>query len=359
MILIYMLVFLPVGSLSQDRSDEVTVGMATDHFLRVHGYEAAVKGCNADGHDIQCSFVDARGQSPAFREADALVYHIPFMQGPPLRGRGDQLLIGWSVESSSMYPRLDDQGFMGQFDMEMTYRSCSQVQMTYFDLTVPNTTLLFAEPVPYKDKISALVFLNTNCNAQNGRQDIVRELMTMNLSFAQVHSYGRCLRNMPVQTGYTGINHHEKIALFRRYKFCIVMENSNTRDYITEKIWAALESGCLPVYWGAPNVNEYLPDPMAVINYYEVRTPRNLSVEVARLLAYPDLYEAKMAWKRRPITELPVKFQQMVASHSFLAFKTRCEICRLVRSHKLSPVKHTGCASNQTWQMLTGSGTHR
>ena len=42
--------------------------------------------------------------------------------------------------------------------------------------------------------------------------------------------------------------------LFRRYKFCIAMENSNTKDYVTEKMWHALEAGCLPVSKGGGKV---------------------------------------------------------------------------------------------------------
>ncbi len=34
-----------------------------------------------------------------------------------------------------------------------------------------------------------------------------------------------------------------------------MQENSNTVDYVTEKIWHALQSGCVPIYWGAPNID--------------------------------------------------------------------------------------------------------
>lgn len=47
---------------------------------------------------------------------------------------------------------------------------------------------------------------------------------------------------------------------FRRYKFCICFEN--TRDipgYITERIFDAFRSGCIPIYWGASNIEQYVP----------------------------------------------------------------------------------------------------
>ena len=37
------------------------------------------------------------------------------------------------------------------------------------------------------------------------------------------------------------------------------------RDYITERLWQGLRAGAVPVYFGAPNVRDYLPDRDAVV----------------------------------------------------------------------------------------------
>ncbi len=37
------------------------------------------------------------------------------------------------------------------------------------------------------------------------------------------------------------------------------MENSLEKDYVTEKIWDALEAGCIPVYMGPLNIRTFLP----------------------------------------------------------------------------------------------------
>ncbi|CAN0480984.1 unnamed protein product, partial [Hapterophycus canaliculatus] len=31
------------------------------------------------------------------------------------------------------------------------------------------------------------------------------------------------------------------------------------RDYVTEKVYNGLQSGTLPVYWGAENVEDFVP----------------------------------------------------------------------------------------------------
>jgi hypothetical protein len=59
---------------------------------------------------------------------------------------------------------------------------------------------------------------------------------------------------------YRGRLQHKSIALTRtRFSICY----ENIRDipgYITEKIFDCFFSGCVPVYWGANNVSDYIPN---------------------------------------------------------------------------------------------------
>jgi alpha(1,3/1,4) fucosyltransferase len=52
----------------------------------------------------------------------------------------------------------------------------------------------------------------------------------------------------------------DKRSVMRRSKFAYCYENTRGPDnYITEKIFDSLLCGCVPVYWGADNVLEYIP----------------------------------------------------------------------------------------------------
>ena len=85
----------------------------------------------------------------------------------------------------------------------------------------------------------------------------------------------------------------------RDYRFCIAIENSVAEDYVTEKVYAALDAGCLPVYYGAPNGLDFVPVPESVIDYRALGgTPEALMAEIVRLNADEAAYEAKMAWRR-------------------------------------------------------------
>ena len=52
-----------------------------------------------------------------------------------------------------------------------------------------------------------------------------------------------------------------KLETMQKYRFSICYEN--VRDlpgYITEKIWDSFFAGCVPVYWGAFNITDYIPE---------------------------------------------------------------------------------------------------
>jgi len=51
-----------------------------------------------------------------------------------------------------------------------------------------------------------------------------------------------------------------KKDIYKRYKFAICYENArNIPGYITEKIFDCFFAGCVPIYWGAPNITNHIP----------------------------------------------------------------------------------------------------
>ena len=54
---------------------------------------------------------------------------------------------------------------------------------------------------------------------------------------------------------------NSKIETLKDYKFSICYENAQEiPGYITEKIFDSMAAGCIPVYWGAPNISDYVPE---------------------------------------------------------------------------------------------------
>ncbi|MEN8907403.1 MAG: glycosyltransferase family 10 [Clostridiales bacterium] len=51
-----------------------------------------------------------------------------------------------------------------------------------------------------------------------------------------------------------------KIDILKKFKFSICYENAkDIPGYITEKIFDSFFAGCVPIYWGAPNINNFIP----------------------------------------------------------------------------------------------------
>lgn len=51
-----------------------------------------------------------------------------------------------------------------------------------------------------------------------------------------------------------------KSEILKEYKFAVCYENAkDIPGYITEKIFDCFFAGCVPVYWGAPNVTDFMP----------------------------------------------------------------------------------------------------
>jgi len=54
------------------------------------------------------------------------------------------------------------------------------------------------------------------------------------------------------------IEGNNKLQYLSKYKFCFCFENTSAPGYVTEKIFDSFKAGCVPVYLGAPNVEEYI-----------------------------------------------------------------------------------------------------
>lgn len=83
----------------------------------------------------------------------------------------------------------------------------------------------------------------------------------------------------------------DKIAYLRQFRFNLCPENSNNKGYVTEKIFQAIEAGCVPIYWG----NEGYPEPDILnpkaIVYLDKDKPDEGLALLRKLYEDPKAYE--------------------------------------------------------------------
>jgi hypothetical protein len=51
----------------------------------------------------------------------------------------------------------------------------------------------------------------------------------------------------------------EKLAVIRSYRFVVCYENTSTPGYVSEKLFDCLFAGCVPIYLGEPNIQQFIP----------------------------------------------------------------------------------------------------
>mmetsp|Transcript_50152 Transcript_50152/g.109002 ORF Transcript_50152/g.109002 Transcript_50152/m.109002 type:complete len:212 (-) Transcript_50152:181-816(-) len=149
----------------------------------------------------------------------------------------------------------------------------------------------------------------------------------------RVHSYGACEHNKDFEGSDLGQDSRKKIALQGTYRFCICFDNTDQRDYVSEKFFHALASGCVPVYMGAPNIKDYLPSPAAAVVASDFPNATALGEHLKHLLAHPDEYDQMLQWKGGgPHSKTEKLGRDRLVWLQYLSFVTApCRLCeRLV-----------------------------
>lgn len=219
-----------------------------------------------------------------------------------------------SMESTATYSalRIDPDAWRKNlFYSTTSFRS--EIPLPYFSWTDYD---IQKPAVQYSSVIKGASFIASNCASHNSRESVVQELMTM----MRVDSLGTCIPNAEPPPGSSRNN---KESMLQKYLFHLAFENSNEEDYITEKLWGTLASGTLPVYMGAPNVQDHVPD-HSIISWHDFPSTQKLGEYLQKVAADKELYESYHTWRTKA---LPEKFQRkydMTRVHSV------CRTCKFV-----------------------------
>eukprot|EP01112_Ceratiomyxa_fruticulosa_P010385 TRINITY_DN2748_c0_g1_i1.p1 TRINITY_DN2748_c0_g1~~TRINITY_DN2748_c0_g1_i1.p1 ORF type:complete len:392 (+),score=75.01 TRINITY_DN2748_c0_g1_i1:110-1177(+) len=208
-----------------------------------------------------------------------------------------------------------DKKFTQKLDFLISYQSQSDIQTSYLD-----RFWKYYDPhkmnqiPPPRDKLVVLVV--SNCAATlNKRLEYVKELM----NYIKVDSYGKCLHNtdFPDDGG--------KLGVLNQYKFYLAFENSNYVDYVSEKVYDALITGAVPVYMGAPNIEEFVPQ-NSVIKTTDFHSPKDLADYLRMLDENEHEYNKYLSWRKEGLHQ---KFINLLNKTS----DPFCEYCKKAKDH--------------------------
>ena len=94
------------------------------------------------------------------------------------------------------------------------------------------------------------------------------------------------------------------------------------------QVFHALEAGVLPIYLGAPNVAEYLPDRSALLRADYASTAA-LADAMVRLVRDSMEYRSYFEWKRRALAaSFDTRWGALVLTHA------KCRLCRWAYAYR-------------------------
>ncbi|XP_043488300.1 alpha-(1,3)-fucosyltransferase 7-like isoform X2 [Polistes fuscatus] len=191
---------------------------------------------------------------------DAVVFHLHFtksVKNLPIRTRSNQRWIFLTDESpmhTFYYKNQKLSDYNGLFNWSMSYRMDSDIPVPY-GRTIPisstrnsfnNLTYLYHYFLSSKTKLVAI--MASNCSGKNKRWIYIRSLKSILGNDLDI--YGRCKGGN--RTACPGHFDTDCPAL-NAYKFYLAFENSNCKEYLTEKVfWNGYNKFAVPIIMGAP-----------------------------------------------------------------------------------------------------------
>ena len=205
----------------------------------------------------------------------------------PPPGRATRVLI--SREATANVPWADEEVVKRGFEVVVGHRRTDDVWWPYAHRALLGDV---SEVVPL-DKRSvklASAWMSSKWDS-SGRTALLNDLML----YTSVDSYGRVARNI----GSPEIRSHvDRWNIAAHYRFFLAFENARETDYVTEKFFEPLVFGSVPVYLGAPNIDEFAPGDKCFVDASEFETARDLAEFLNRMS--DDEYLSYHEWRSVP-----------------------------------------------------------
>lgn len=223
--------------------------------------------------------------------AFAVVFHMPglneHLSGDLCKPDG-QIWVQWNMEPETKFRWMDNLALDDLFDLRMDYHPEADVVCPYYAGFKPERVATPVDPFGKKNRVCMLISSGVN---QSRREEYLAELM----KYTRIDSYGRLFHNTDMGGEDQGWD--SKVALYSQYKFVIAFENSVLEDYVTEKLYDPLLAGTVPIYLGAPNVEEYLPGDDCVVRADRFDSPKELAQYLERCYTDDEEYLKHYRWR--------------------------------------------------------------
>ncbi|XP_012563479.3 glycoprotein 3-alpha-L-fucosyltransferase A [Hydra vulgaris] len=278
--------------------------------------ESKLKNCNVDKCVIKTDINYLSSADVVFFENTISLYS---KQNLPK----DQVWILYQLESPLNSPIQVNDNLV---NWTATYRQDSVINTPYERFT-PYLNISKFPKIPLRNyalnKSKTVAWFVSNCATQNERSTLAKELN----KYIKVDIYGLC-GTLECQRSDAGC--FKKLK--REYKFYLSFENSNCKDYVTEKLfWNAYENDVVPIVMGAhPNEYKNIAPPHSYIHVDDFPSVKDLAKYLIFLDQNDLYYNQYFLWKN---------------TGSFIDTKFTCRLCAMAHLATLFPMWYSDLAS--------------
>ncbi|XP_074660562.1 glycoprotein 3-alpha-L-fucosyltransferase A-like [Tubulanus polymorphus] len=269
-----------------------------------------------------CKIIENRFESST---ADVILIerHVIGTETPEPKGPrpAHQIRVMFAVESPLHTPLHNGTGYQSGLNWTATYRRDSTIPVPYGVFVPFDESVRFDSPKKNyaRGKRKKVAWFVSNCYEKNDRQNLAKELS----KYIDVDVYGDC-----GALNCTRDRENECLDLLNTsYKFYLAFENSNCREYITEKFFLnGLSRDVLPIVYGAHKDDyERVSPPHSFIHVDDFESPKQLAEYLHILDRNDDLYNSYFRWKGtgRVVTKRFFWCRLCMLAHADDALKTR------------------------------------
>jgi len=239
--------------------------------------------------------VEAGSREGCSKRADAIVYHLPDMEGagPEFKRK---FSIGMTMESAKNYQMysLGNLKRLG-YDMAATTSLSSELPVLYMN-NFSQFDAWGKRSVPgFRERLPAVAFMSSYCGDKG-------ELVTMLAELGiPVHSLGKCAPSGSENKHTPEIASGDKVSFISKYRVYLAFENSVEPGYVTEKVYDGYKAGCVGVYSGAPDIGRFVP-PGSIIKISK-KTVADAAVKIKEALESEDAWNRLNWWRQTPVSE--------------------------------------------------------
>jgi hypothetical protein len=262
--------------------------------------------------------------------ADAVFKFVYFIHSDwPLRYCKEQLLITYTSEAvretGPKYQQLD------LADIRIDNFLTSDILVKHICIQFPNIYKGFPSPDPAK-RTKAVALFNSDCTHPwfKWRTSYYKEV----IKYIHVDSYGKCWHNVDTKENRFADNFIELASkTLESYRMALTFENIIQQDYITEKIWVAYSGGAIPVYFGPPDIYDWVPGNHTFIDPRNFSGPKELAEYMKRVAEDDELYKyhtSNFDWDRTK------KMMDKYCPRADMA----CNMCKMVYEKKMNLSRH-------------------